>query len=243
MKSDETFDETLLDNSEVSFDETIDEDFPTNQFKTPRRGKRSIDTLKMDETNLPEASSTICTSESEGLSSIESSNKKIRCEIGSGNEMTTTVKGPAVVTVSKTQSAEMKKKSFVRPNGHAARRRQSRHHRQSAVMEEPIQEDSNEENESNDSFFTPSTNVGKIKARKILGANEAELSNEKIELEHRFISKRCVTVENCRVCLRRIKFYQSCLKCSTCRMIVHPECVRKLAHFKSIILCYFHVNF
>ena len=62
MKSDETFDETLLDNSEVSFDETIDEDFPTNQFKTPRRGKRSIDTLKMDETNLPEASSTICTS-------------------------------------------------------------------------------------------------------------------------------------------------------------------------------------
>lgn len=235
--SDETFDETQMDNSDISFDETIDESFRvTNTFKTPRRGKRSVDTLKMDDTNLPDASSTICTS-SDSCDSI-AKKQKIRCEVASGNEMTTTVKGPAVMTVSQGANSGVKRRSgnnFLRPNGHAARRRQSRHHRQSAVIEEVEIEDENdtveEKDTSTDSFFTPTglhQKTGTIKARKILGANESQLSNDKIELDHRFTAKRCVTVETCRVCFRRIKFYQSCSKCATCRVIVHPECVPKL---------------
>ena len=185
----------------------------------------------MDDTNLPDASSTICTGSDS--TSIDSSSKKIRCEVQAGNEVTTTVTGPAVMTVKSTKTPVKRRSgnNFARPTGHASRRRQSRHHRQSIVLEEVLKEEDEEVEEkdtSTDSFFTPVAPTGTIKARKILGADEAEISNEKIEIEHRFQSKRCVTVETCRVCFRRIKFYQSCLKCPTCRMIIHPECESKL---------------
>jgi len=78
--------------------------------------------------------------------------------------------------------------NFMRPSGHGARRRQSRHHRQSAVIEETLKEDeeTDEKETSTDSFFTPLTTGGTIKARKILGANASQLSNDKIEIDHRF---------------------------------------------------------
>ena len=145
-------------------------------FQTPRKGKRSIDTLRMDDTNIPEAQSTICTD------SDDSRTKKIRCDIPSGEEMTTTVTGPAVVEVSQSRRRSGGKKEFLRPTGHTARKRQSRHYRRSMMVEEDkiVEEDETEIDTSADSFFTPVSAVGTIKARKILGANESQISNDKV---------------------------------------------------------------
>jgi len=223
-KVEETLDESKFDMSDMSFDETINNlSFKAAPFKTPfGRGKRSIDTLKMDESNLPMPAANSTVSDSSAGNSIDSINKKIKCEIESGNEMTTRVRGPAVLTVT-----EVKRRSgggrINRATGHTARRRQSRHHRQSVLVEE------DETEKEEDSFFTPvSTKTDTIKARKILGANESQISLEKADIKHRWVNKRCVTVETCRVCFKRIKFSKVCLKCSTCRVIVHPECESKL---------------
>ena len=183
-KVEETLDESKFDMSDMSFDETINNlSFKAAPFKTPLgRGKRSIDTLKMDESNLPmpAANSTVSTDSSAG-NSIDSANKKIKCEIESGNEMTTRVRGPAVLTVT-----EVKRRSAGRMNratGHTARRRQSRHHRQSVLVEE------DETEKEEDSFFTPVSTTGTIKARKILGANESQISLEKADIKHRWTNK------------------------------------------------------
>ena len=223
----ETLDESKFDLSDLSFDDTMNESILKSAqtgFKTPHkantgrgRGKRSIDTLKMDDSNLPTANSTVCT---DSATSMDSQSKKIKCEIDSGNEVVTTVKGPAVLTVS-----GVKRRSggrVQRPGGATSRRRQSRHHRQSILLE--VCEEKDE-----DSFYTPVSNpTGTVKARKILGANESDISLEKTSIKHRFVSKRCVTIETCRVCYKRIRFSKICLKCTTCRVIVHPECESKL---------------
>ena len=183
-KVEETLDESKFDMSDMSFDETINNlSFKAAPFKTPLgRGKRSIDTLKMDESNLPMPAANSTVSDSSAGNSIDSVNKKIKCEIESGNEMTTRVRGPAVLTVT-----EVKRRSgggrMNRATGHTARRRQSRHHRQSVLVEE------DETEKEEDSFFTPVSTTGTIKARKILGANESQISLEKADIKHRWVNK------------------------------------------------------
>ena len=108
-----------------------------------------------------------------------------------------------------------------RANGPTSRRRQSRHHRQSILIEE--------EAEDTDSFFTPVTKEQTVKARKILGANESQISLEKADLKHKFSTSRVVTIETCRVCFKRIKFATKCMRCNTCRVVIHPECETKLS--------------
>ena len=182
----ETLDESKFDMSDISFDDTMNESIlKAANFKTPqtgnptRRGKRSIDTLKMDDSNLPTMNSTVSTETT--ATSMDSMSKKIKCEIGSGNEIVTKVKGPAVLTVS-----GVKRRSggrVQRPGGATSRRRQSRHHRQSVLLEVEEEKDENIE----DSFYTPVSNpTGTMKARKILGANESEVSLEKTTIKHRF---------------------------------------------------------
>ena len=70
-----------------------------------------------------------------------------------------------------------------RATGHTARRRQSRHHRQSVLVEE------DETEKEEDSFFTPVSTTGTSKARKILGANESQISLEKADIKHRWTNK------------------------------------------------------
>ena len=196
-KVEETLDESKFDMSDMSFDETINNiSLKAAPFKTPLgRGKRSIDTLKMDESQLPNpvANSTVSDS-SGGGNSIDSINKKIKCEIESGNEVTTRVRGPAVLTVTevKRRSGGGRRSGGVqRTAGHAARRRQSRHHRQSVLLEE------DETEKEEDSFFTPVSTAagGTIKARKILGANESQISLEKADIKHRFTNKVCFQID------------------------------------------------
>ena len=195
-------------------------------FKGPKAPKRSIDTLKMDESHFPAANSTVCT-ESTNPSSMDSINKKqktdhrrsgTRIELNQGG--TAKVHGPATVMV----NPAVKRRSGgggARANGPTSRRRQSRHHRQSILIEE--------KEEDTDSFFTPVTKEPTVKARKILGANESQISLEKADLKHRFASSRVVTIETCRVCFKRIKFATKSLRCSVCRVVIHPECEKNLS--------------
>ena len=148
---------------------------------------------------------------------MDSINKKAKVEIGRG---TAVVTGPAVVTLNPTVKRRSGGGGGNRANGPTSRRRQSRHHRQSILIEEK---------EETDSFFTPVQKEPTVKARKILGANESQISLEKADLQHRFTSSRVVTIETCRVCFKRIKFATKCLRCSVCRVTIHPECEKNLS--------------
>ena len=183
-------------------------------FRGPKAPKRSIDTLKMDDSHFPAANSTVCT-DSTYSSSIDSIQKKAKVEIGRSG--TAVVTGPAVVTLNPTVK---RRSGGNRANGPTSRRRQSRHHRQSILIEEK---------EEADSFFTPVQAEPTVKARKILGANESQISLEKADLQHRFTSSRVVTIETCRVCFKRIKFATKCHRCSVCRVTIHPECAKNLS--------------
>jgi len=209
----ETMDESKFDLSDMSFDDTIDDGLKT-PFRGPKAPKRSIDTLKMDDSHFPAANSTVCT-DSTYSSSIDSIQKKAKVEIGRSG--TAVVTGPAVVTLNPTVK---RRSGGNRANGPTSRRRQSRHHRQSILIEEK---------EEADSFFTPVQAEPTVKARKILGANESQISLEKADLQHRFTSSRVVTIETCRVCFKRIKFATKCHRCSVCRVTIHPECAKNLS--------------
>ena len=177
----------------------------------------------MDESQFPAANSTVCTDSS--TPSLDSNNKKMKVDRKSGTRIELNsggmakVTGPAIMTVN-----QVKRRSGgggARANGPTSRRRQSRHHRQSILIEE--------EAEDTDSFFTPVTKEQTVKARKILGANESQISLEKADLKHKFSTSRVVTIETCRVCFKRIKFATKCMRCNICRVVIHPECENKLS--------------